>query len=154
VILEHALLDVLPGHEAEFQMAFADAPPLIACQPGFDHCGSSAASSSPTAFSCLWSGMRSRITLRASAHHPSTSAGANSSTGSTTRSLASSTTRPFSMTSSIARQLLERRSGEDRRVRSVAVAAQGGGESSADLLQRGVVHGSELLREPTLGDGV
>jgi heme-degrading monooxygenase HmoA len=35
VILEHALLGVLPGHEAEFQMAFADARPLIACQPGF-----------------------------------------------------------------------------------------------------------------------
>lgn len=35
MILEHALLDVLPGHETEFQAAFDDARPLIARQPGF-----------------------------------------------------------------------------------------------------------------------
>lgn len=35
MILEHALLDVLPGCEAEFEAAFDNARPLIACQPGF-----------------------------------------------------------------------------------------------------------------------
>ena len=33
--LEHALLDVLPGHEVEFEAAFDDARPLIARQSGF-----------------------------------------------------------------------------------------------------------------------
>lgn len=35
VILEHALLPVLPGHEAAFEAAFAEARPLISGQPGF-----------------------------------------------------------------------------------------------------------------------
>ena len=35
MILESALLDVLPGQEAEFLAAFAEARPLIAVQRGF-----------------------------------------------------------------------------------------------------------------------
>lgn len=35
MILEHAVLDVLPGREAEFEAAFDEARSLIACQPGF-----------------------------------------------------------------------------------------------------------------------
>ncbi|AMB59129.1 antibiotic biosynthesis monooxygenase family protein [Microterricola viridarii] len=35
MILEHALLPVLPGREAEFEAAFARARPLIERQPGF-----------------------------------------------------------------------------------------------------------------------
>ncbi|MER5639204.1 antibiotic biosynthesis monooxygenase [Kitasatospora sp. NPDC002227] len=35
MILESALLDVLPGREDEFLAAFAEARPLIAGQPGF-----------------------------------------------------------------------------------------------------------------------
>ena len=35
MVLEHALLDVLPGREAEFEKAFNAARPLIARQPGF-----------------------------------------------------------------------------------------------------------------------
>ena len=37
VILEHALLHVLPGREEEFEAAFAEARPLISASPG---CGS------------------------------------------------------------------------------------------------------------------
>jgi heme-degrading monooxygenase HmoA len=35
VILESALLDVLPGREEEFLAAFAEARPLISGRPGF-----------------------------------------------------------------------------------------------------------------------
>ena len=34
VILEHAILPVVPGREAEFEAAFARARPLVAEQPG------------------------------------------------------------------------------------------------------------------------
>ena len=35
MILEHALLDVVPGQEAAFELAFTEARPLIARTPGF-----------------------------------------------------------------------------------------------------------------------
>lgn len=35
MILEHALLDVVPGREAAFERAFEEARPLIAATPGF-----------------------------------------------------------------------------------------------------------------------
>lgn len=35
MILEHALLPVVPGREADFEAAFAEATPLIASMPGF-----------------------------------------------------------------------------------------------------------------------
>jgi heme-degrading monooxygenase HmoA len=35
VITEHAILDVRPGLEPEFEASFAQARPLIASQPGF-----------------------------------------------------------------------------------------------------------------------
>ena len=35
MILEHAILSVLPGQEAEFEVAFGQARPLISSQPGF-----------------------------------------------------------------------------------------------------------------------
>jgi heme-degrading monooxygenase HmoA len=35
MIVEHALLPVKPGREAEFEDAMAAALPLIQCQPGF-----------------------------------------------------------------------------------------------------------------------
>lgn len=35
MILEHAILPVIPGREAEFEAAFADAKPIIAGRPGF-----------------------------------------------------------------------------------------------------------------------
>jgi heme-degrading monooxygenase HmoA len=35
VILEHALLDLVPGQEAAFERAFVEARPLIAATPGF-----------------------------------------------------------------------------------------------------------------------
>jgi heme-degrading monooxygenase HmoA len=35
VILEHALLSVRPGEEADFEAAFADARAIIASMPGF-----------------------------------------------------------------------------------------------------------------------
>jgi heme-degrading monooxygenase HmoA len=34
MILEHAVLDVIPGREAEFESAFAQARPIIASSPG------------------------------------------------------------------------------------------------------------------------
>ena len=35
VIVEHALLDVVPGRGGEFEVAFADAKRIIASMPGF-----------------------------------------------------------------------------------------------------------------------
>ena len=35
MILEHALLAVIPGREAEFEQAFAEARQIIAAMPGF-----------------------------------------------------------------------------------------------------------------------
>lgn len=35
MILEHALLQVVPGQEAAFEAAMAEAKPLIAASPGF-----------------------------------------------------------------------------------------------------------------------
>jgi heme-degrading monooxygenase HmoA len=35
VILEHAILPVIPGRETEFEAAFADAKSIIAGMPGF-----------------------------------------------------------------------------------------------------------------------
>ena len=35
MILEHALLDVVPGREVEFEAAFAGAKSIIASMPGF-----------------------------------------------------------------------------------------------------------------------
>ena len=35
MILEHALLPVMPGRETEFERAFAEARTLIAAMPGF-----------------------------------------------------------------------------------------------------------------------
>ncbi|MGI9822412.1 antibiotic biosynthesis monooxygenase family protein [Agromyces sp. Marseille-Q5079] len=35
MILEHAVLPVVPGREAAFEAAFAEAKPLIASRPGF-----------------------------------------------------------------------------------------------------------------------
>lgn len=36
MILEHALLDVRPGNETEFESAFAEARRLVAASPGFE----------------------------------------------------------------------------------------------------------------------
>ena len=35
MILEHAILPVVPGREADFEAAFAEAKPIIASMPGF-----------------------------------------------------------------------------------------------------------------------
>ena len=35
MILEHAVLDVVPGREAEYEVAFAEARSIIASMPGF-----------------------------------------------------------------------------------------------------------------------
>jgi heme-degrading monooxygenase HmoA len=35
MILEHAILPVISGHEAEFEAAFAEAKAIIAAMPGF-----------------------------------------------------------------------------------------------------------------------
>ena len=36
MIIEHAVLDVMPGQESDFENAFAEAKPLIASMPGFE----------------------------------------------------------------------------------------------------------------------
>ncbi|MGW6378160.1 antibiotic biosynthesis monooxygenase family protein [Rhodococcus sp. NPDC055112] len=36
VIIEHALLNVRPGHESDFEAAFADAKSIISAMPGFE----------------------------------------------------------------------------------------------------------------------
>lgn len=35
MVIEHGVLPVIPGREAEFEAAFAQAKPLIAASPGF-----------------------------------------------------------------------------------------------------------------------
>lgn len=35
VVIEHGILPVTPGREAEFEAAFAEAKPLMAASPGF-----------------------------------------------------------------------------------------------------------------------
>jgi heme-degrading monooxygenase HmoA len=35
MVLEHALLDVIPGREGEFEVAFSEARRLISASPGF-----------------------------------------------------------------------------------------------------------------------
>jgi heme-degrading monooxygenase HmoA len=35
MILEHAILPVVPGRETDFEAAFAEAKPIIAAMPGF-----------------------------------------------------------------------------------------------------------------------
>ena len=37
MILEHAVLSVKPGHEADFESAFDTAKSIIASMPGFEH---------------------------------------------------------------------------------------------------------------------
>ncbi|SDT14214.1 antibiotic biosynthesis monooxygenase family protein [Microterricola viridarii] len=53
MILEHALLPVLPGREAEFEAAFALARPLIERQPGFLHLSLSRGIESPSTYLLL-----------------------------------------------------------------------------------------------------
>jgi heme-degrading monooxygenase HmoA len=35
MVLEHAVLDVVPGREADFERAFTEASPIISAMPGF-----------------------------------------------------------------------------------------------------------------------
>jgi heme-degrading monooxygenase HmoA len=37
MILEHVILDVIPGKEAEYEAAFQHASPIIAATPGYIH---------------------------------------------------------------------------------------------------------------------
>lgn len=53
VITEHALLPVLPGREAEFEAAFAQARPIIASMPGFVSLSLSRSIESPSSYLLL-----------------------------------------------------------------------------------------------------
>jgi hypothetical protein len=67
MVLEHALLPVRPGREADFEAAFAVARSLIAASPGFRGCRCRAASSGRARTCCWSSGSASRTTPGASA---------------------------------------------------------------------------------------
>jgi heme-degrading monooxygenase HmoA len=53
VITEHAVLPVRPGHESEFEAAFALARPLISGQPGFRRLALSRSIESPNLYLLL-----------------------------------------------------------------------------------------------------
>lgn len=53
MITEHALLPVLPGREAEFEAAFAQARPIIASMPGFVSLSLSRSIESPSSYLLL-----------------------------------------------------------------------------------------------------
>ncbi len=53
MILEHAILPVRPGEEAEFESAFELARPLISCQPGFRKLSLSRSTESPNLYLLL-----------------------------------------------------------------------------------------------------
>lgn len=59
MILEHALLPIVPGREAEFEAAFAEAKPIIAGMPGFIGLTLSRGIESPSAYLLLveWEGV-------------------------------------------------------------------------------------------------
>ena len=63
MILEHALLPVKPGREAEFVAAFDEAKQIISSMPGFVSLSLSRCQETRRAPSCSWwSGRRSRTT--------------------------------------------------------------------------------------------
>jgi heme-degrading monooxygenase HmoA len=53
MIREHALLPVLPGSEADFERAFAQARPLISARPGFRTMSLSRSLESPSSYLLL-----------------------------------------------------------------------------------------------------
>ena len=53
MILEHAILPVVPGREADFEAAFAEAKPIIASMPGFIDLTLSRSIETPTAYLLL-----------------------------------------------------------------------------------------------------
>lgn len=53
MILEHGVLSVRPGEEAQFEVAFATARPLISCQPGFRSLSLSRSIESPNLYLLL-----------------------------------------------------------------------------------------------------
>ncbi|BBX13814.1 hypothetical protein MNVM_28950 [Mycobacterium novum] len=53
VIVEHGVLPIRPGREAEFEAAFATARPLIAAQPGFQGISMSRSIESPNLYLLL-----------------------------------------------------------------------------------------------------
>ena len=53
MILEHAILPVLPGREAEFEAAFAEASAIISSMPGFVDLALSRSIETPSAYLLL-----------------------------------------------------------------------------------------------------
>ncbi|MGB3285381.1 MULTISPECIES: antibiotic biosynthesis monooxygenase family protein [Mycobacteriaceae] len=53
MIVEHGVLPIRPGREAEFEAAFATARPLIAAQPGFQGISMSRSIESPNLYLLL-----------------------------------------------------------------------------------------------------
>ena len=53
MIIEHGVLSVEPGREAEFEQAFAQARALISCQPGFGRLSLSRSIESPNLYLLL-----------------------------------------------------------------------------------------------------
>ncbi|MFE6257506.1 antibiotic biosynthesis monooxygenase family protein [Agromyces sp. NPDC057865] len=53
MILEHAILPVVPGRETDFEAAFAEAKPIIASMPGFVDLTLSRSIETPSAYLLL-----------------------------------------------------------------------------------------------------
>ena len=53
MILEHAILPVVPGRETDFEAAFAEAKPIIASMPGFVDLTLSRSFETPSAYLLL-----------------------------------------------------------------------------------------------------
>ena len=77
MVLEHALLPVVPGREADFEAAFAEARSLIAASPGSRRLSLSRCLERPGTHLLLVESERLRTTPRASAARSPTSAGGN-----------------------------------------------------------------------------
>ncbi|GAA3177546.1 hypothetical protein GCM10010531_34160 [Blastococcus jejuensis] len=93
MILEHALLTVTPGREAEFEAAFAEARHIIAAMPGFGGLTLSRCLERENGYLLLVRWQRLEDHTEGSAARRSTSGGATSCTTSTTPSPSWSTTR-------------------------------------------------------------
>ena len=90
-ITEQALLDVKPGREEEFELAFGEAKAIIALAPGFRSLELQRCVETPSRYLLLVSWERLEDHTEGFRRSPATRTGAGSSTASTTRSRRSST---------------------------------------------------------------
>jgi Antibiotic biosynthesis monooxygenase len=115
MILEQAHLDVIPGQEAAFEAAFAEAKLVISAMPGFRSLRLSRCVSDPTGTSYSWSGAGSRTTPRGSDARRNTSPGVPCFITSMTRFQSLSITKTLRVSAVVDGACVERASRPRRR---------------------------------------